>query len=242
MVRAASVSSGGRLLVPLIFTKSTLRSWTETCKLEIFDPHEFRKTKTFRVILCCVRWWFSSALRRLPWLHRPQHPRRGTWGLCVCARCGGAWHARGLAPGAGAGSCACVRHRGVPCPRGGVCTRRLGPARSIGARHQCVSPRSLLVWCPTLWAPSRPRGTRCCGAAQLAPLKDSRPSHRTWQADSLCIVESLPSSPHGPACRDLLTTVSPALRIFQRFIAFAAGDRCFVAFAAVTAVVRMIAG
>ena len=31
MVRAASVSSAGRLLVPLIFTKSTLRSWTETC-------------------------------------------------------------------------------------------------------------------------------------------------------------------------------------------------------------------
>ena len=60
-----------------------------------------------RDYLCCVR-WSSSALRRLPWLHQPQHPRRGMWGLCVCARCGFAWHARGLAPGEGAGSCAPV--------------------------------------------------------------------------------------------------------------------------------------
>ena len=79
-----------------------------------------------------------------------------------------------------------------------------------------------------------------CLMGQIGAAQSSLPSHRTRQADSFC--ESPPSSPHGPACRDLLTTVSPVLRIFQRFIALAAGESCFIAFAAVTAVVRMIAG
>jgi hypothetical protein len=166
--------------------------------------------------------------------------------VCVCAlrRCLARSRPRA---GRGRGSCAPVffsashaRAQAHPCQRGGTCAP--GSARSIGARRQCVSASSLLVWCPTLWAPSRPRQTRCCGVAQIgAPLKVHAPRIESGRRTAFA------SSSHPLPLRTgrraaTCSTRSRRPTHFLKFYSLRSGDRCFIAFAAVTDVVRMIAG
>ena len=213
MFRAASVSSGGCLLVPRILYSPTTGSvdgdrllgyniiWKLLMAFFVKKNFDAAGSPCWRCGAC------------LGWTGHSIHAR--VRGVCVCVRAAAVPGTLAAARRARARLvCPCFLLR-VPCPRAGASMPARRHMRAwFRSLHRRPPPVCLCQLAPgvvpdSLGAVSASANSLLRRCSNWGTAQSSRPSHRIRQADSLCIVESPSSSPHGPACRDLLHTVSP---------------------------------